>query len=146
MPSISRRGDALTMQAMFFLCSLLPFGAARAADQPGVQMETLSRSGASWDGTPYVAYPAAAPELTVVKLTIAPHTELPWHTHPMPNAAYILAGEITVEEKQSGAKKVLTQGQVIPEMVNRLHRGRTGDAPVVLIVFYAGAKGMPLAQ
>jgi hypothetical protein len=33
----------------------------------------------------------------------------------------------------------------LPEMVGTVHRGWTGDAPVELIVFYAGAKGMPTA-
>jgi hypothetical protein len=27
-----------------------------------------------------------------------------------------------------------------------LHRGVTGDAPVTLIVFYAGTAGLPLSQ
>jgi quercetin dioxygenase-like cupin family protein len=64
----------------------------------------------------------------------------------MPNAAYVLSGEITVEKKSTGEKKLITKGQVLPEMVNALHRGVTGDAPVVLIVFYAGTKGLPLSQ
>jgi quercetin dioxygenase-like cupin family protein len=111
-----------------------------------VQMETLLRSGTSWDGTPYTAYPQGAPELTVLKITIPPHSSLPWHTHPMPNAAYVLSGELTVEKKENGEKKVLTAGQVLPEMVDALHRGTTGDLPVVLIVFYAGIKDMPLSR
>lgn len=64
----------------------------------------------------------------------------------MPNAAYVLSGELTVEKKDSGEKKTLSAGQVLPEMVGALHRGLTRDSPAVLIVFYAGAKGMPLSQ
>jgi quercetin dioxygenase-like cupin family protein len=117
-----------------------------AAELPAVQIKELLRSGASWDGVPYTAYPNGAPEITVLQITIAPHSALAWHTHPMPNAAYVLSGEITVEKKSTGEKKTITKGQVLPEMVNELHRGVTGDAPVVLIVFYAGTKGMPLSQ
>jgi quercetin dioxygenase-like cupin family protein len=125
---------------------LLGAGTSRADTGTGVQKEVLSQSQASWDGTPYTAYPSAAPELTVLKITIPPHTSLPWHTHPIPNAAYVLSGELTAEKKETGEKQVLTAGQVLPEMVGQLHRGTSGDAPVVLIVFYAGAKGVPLAQ
>lgn len=114
--------------------------------QPAVKVETLLRSDASWDGVPYVAYPSGPPELTILKITIPPHSALPWHTHPMPNAAYVLSGEITVEKKADGKRKTLVAGQVLPEMVGELHRGMTGDQPVVLIVFYAGTKGMPLSE
>jgi quercetin dioxygenase-like cupin family protein len=64
----------------------------------------------------------------------------------MPNAAYVLSGEITVEKKVDGKRKTLEAGQVLPEMVGELHRGMTGDQPVVLIVFYAGTRGMPLSE
>ena len=111
-----------------------------------VQTETLMKSSSSWDGTPYQSYPDAPPELTVSKITIPPHSALPWHTHPMPNAGYVLSGQLTVEKKQTGQIKTLTAGQVLPEMVGGLHRGMTGDEGAVLIVFYAGTKGMPLAQ
>jgi quercetin dioxygenase-like cupin family protein len=113
---------------------------------PAVRVETLMRSSASWDGKPYVSYPSGPPELTVLKITIPPHSALPWHTHPMPNAAYVLSGELTVQKKADGREQKLTPGQVLPEMVGELHRGITGDKPVELIVFYAGTKGMPLAE
>ncbi|MDP5008725.1 MAG: cupin domain-containing protein [Glaciimonas sp.] len=113
---------------------------------PAIQSETLMRSSSSWDGVPYTAYPNAAPELTMLKITIPPHTTMGWHTHPMPNAAYVLSGNLIVEKKGSGETKTLTAGQVLPEMVGDLHRGVTGDTAVVLIVFYAGTKGMPLSQ
>ena len=125
---------------------MLSLGLVRAEEQPAVKTETLLRSSSSWDGATYAPYPAGSPELTVLKITIPANTALPWHTHPMPNAAYILSGEIVVEKKETGEKKLLTQGQVLPEMVGQLHRGTTGNAPAVLIVFYAGTKGMPLAQ
>ena len=119
---------------------------SQTQEQTAVQIETLLQSDSSWDGTPYTAYPQGAPQLTVLKMTIPPHSSLPWHTHPMPNAAYVVSGELTVEKKENGQKKILTPGQVLPEMVDALHRGTTGDQPVVLIVFYAGTKDMPLSK
>lgn len=134
----------------FILCfcvtGLLWSTAASAHDKPTVEVETLLRSGSSWDAVPYTAYPSGAPELSVLKITIPANTTLPWHTHPMPNAAYILSGELTVEKKETGAKKLLKPGQVLPEMVNEFHRGFTGDMPAVLIVFYAGSKDLPLSK
>lgn len=64
----------------------------------------------------------------------------------MPNAAYIISGEITLEQEGVNKKRHFVAGQVVPETVNTLHRGITGDQAVVLIVFYAGVKGMPLAK
>src|SRR5690606_2368380 len=109
---------------------------------PTIQAETLLKSDSSWDGAAYAAYPEGRPELTVVKLTIPPHTTLPWHTHPMPNAAYVVSGQLVVEKQADGQKRTLGAGQVLAEMVDTPHRGVTGDEPVVLIVFYAGAPDM----
>ncbi|AXC13108.1 hypothetical protein ACPOL_3829 [Acidisarcina polymorpha] len=113
-------------------------------DDTSVKSETLLKTTTSWDGVPYASYPKGQPELTVLKITIPAHTELQWHQHPMPNAGYVLSGEITVEKKDNGEKRLITAGQVLPEMVDALHRGMTGDSPAVLIVFYAGTPGMPL--
>jgi len=122
------------------------FSVARADNTAAVKKEVLSSGSTSWDGTPYTAYPAGAPELSVLKITIAPHATLPWHSHPIPNAAYVVSGQLTVEKQSTGEKKMLTAGQVLPELVGQIHRGTAGDEPVVLIVFYAGAKGAPLSQ
>ena len=64
----------------------------------------------------------------------------------MPNAAYIVTGELTIERKKDGKKRHFTAGQALPETVGRLHRGISGNEPVVLIVFYAGSRGAPLTQ
>lgn len=126
-------------------CSTLIACSANAS-KPEIEKEVLLRSKTSWDGTPYVTYPEGQPELTIIKLKIPPNTVLPWHTHPMPNAAYVVSGELTVETKESGKKMHLKAGQTLPEMVNIVHRGNTGDSPVELIVFYAGSEGIPLSE
>jgi hypothetical protein len=63
----------------------------------------------------------------------------------MPNAAYIISGELTLEKKDGTAKHFVA-GQALTELVDRTHRGLTGDAPAVVIVFYAGAAGLPLSE
>jgi monofunctional chorismate mutase len=112
---------------------------------PGIKSETLLHTNSSWNGAPYQAYSKGTPELSVLKIRIPPHHELPWHLHPMPNVAFILSGEITVEEP-AGKRHYFLAGEAVPETVNTVHRGVTGNDPVVLMVFYAGVKGMPLAQ
>lgn len=122
-------------------------GSAVAEDVHGaVHSETLLQASQSWDGQGYQSYPAGQPELSVLKITIPPNTALAWHRHPVPNAAYVVSGTLTVEKQQSGERRVLQPGQVLPEMVESVHRGFSGDQEVVLIVFYAGAKGVPLSQ
>jgi hypothetical protein len=64
----------------------------------------------------------------------------------MPSAAYIVAGELTLERKRDGKKLRFTAGQAVSETVDIFHRGVAGSEPVVLIVFYAGSAGMPLTQ
>lgn len=118
---------------------------AADAQTSGIKSETLLQAHSAWDNTPYEAYPEGVPELTVRRITIPADGELAWHTHQMPNAAYVLSGEITVEGP-NGSKRHFSAGQVIPETVNTLHRGVVGDKPAVFIVFYAGVKGMPLSK
>jgi quercetin dioxygenase-like cupin family protein len=110
-----------------------------------VKVETLLKTDAAWDGARYSAYPGGQPQITVLKIEVPAHSALPWHMHPMPNAGYVQSGEITVE-KPDGERQTVHAGQVLPETVNSVHRGMTGDRPVTLIVFYAGAAGMPLSQ
>ncbi|MFP0194568.1 MULTISPECIES: cupin domain-containing protein [Pseudomonas] len=118
-----------------------------SADEPEqTQRKLLLESSTSWDGTPYLRYPDAAPELSVLKLRIPANTQLQWHTHPIPNAAYILSGELTIESRDDGRSQSFKQGEAVAEMVNRDHRGVTGDEPVELVVFYAGGEGIPLSE
>lgn len=115
-------------------------------DTAQVDKELLLQSSASWDGAPYTAYPSGAPQLTLLRLRIPANTQLPWHSHPMPNAAYIVSGELTVETRSGGLVRTLKPGQTLAEMVGTVHRGTTGNTPVELLVFYAGTPDTPLSQ
>src|SRR5271168_2810714 len=68
--------------------------------------EILLQTTQSWNGKPYTHYPTGQPQLTTIKLTIAPHTALPWHTHPYPNVVYVLSGSLTLHDKASGKTQV----------------------------------------
>ena len=129
-----------------FAFTLFQKATAEENRQPAVQSETLLRASSSWDGEPYKSYPSGHPELSILKINLAPHTELEWHSHPMPSAAYIVSGELTVERKTDGKKQRFAAGEAVSETVDTFHRGVAGSEPVVLIVFYAGSSGMQLSQ
>lgn len=120
-------------------------GAERAPLQSPIKIETLIQSTSAWDATPYRRYPDGQPLISVLRITLAPHTALEWHSHPMPNAAYVLSGELTLEARD-GIKEHFVAGQALTETVDRIHRGVTGETSVVLVVFYAGTPGLPLSQ
>jgi quercetin dioxygenase-like cupin family protein len=129
--------------AVLLSCSLLT---AHAAMEPNaVQFKTLLQTDRAWDGSTYRRYPDGQPQLSVLEVSIPPHTTMDWHRHPIPNAAYVVSGELKVET-QDGQVKRFSKGQVIPETVGVMHRGVTGDQPVELLVFYAGASGVPLSE
>jgi quercetin dioxygenase-like cupin family protein len=107
------------------------------------QRETLLQTTQSWNGKAYTHYPTGQPQLTTLKVTIAPHTSLPWHSHPVPNALYVVSGTLTLRDRASGKTLVMHQGQAVGESVDDVHRGEAGDEPVVLLITYAGTPGVP---
>src|SRR5262249_58283681 len=96
------------------VAGLLVCMAACAVAPTSVSVETLLKAGASWDGTPYERYPDSAPELTVLKITIPPRTALPWHRHPMPNAACVVSGELLVEKRDGRHTIRRVAGALLP--------------------------------
>lgn len=109
----------------------------------GGSREILLSATQAWNGTPYTHYPAGQPQLTTIRLTIAPHTVLPWHTHPFPNSVYVVSGTLTLRDRDDGKTLVVHQGQAVGESVNVVHRGESGDEPAVLLITYAGTPGIP---
>ena len=68
---------------------------------------------------------------------------LPWHYHPVINAAVILKGRLELYTKD-GETKALGPGEALIEVVNTVHAGKAiGSDDVELVVFYAGRKGEP---
>jgi len=135
------------IRRMTLLALLVGISAAWAADAPAIRAEHLLTTQKSWDGKPYPAYPAGQPEATVLRITIPPHAVLPWHQHPVINVGYMLAGELEVENRETGMKTTIRAGDVLPELVGTVHRGRNpGDEPAVILVFYAGVVGAPVTE
>jgi quercetin dioxygenase-like cupin family protein len=136
--------NRIALTAIIAAASLSNAYAQAGADKvEPAQREVLLQADHSWNGKPYTQYPKGRPELTMLKVTLAPHTVLPWHTHPFPNAGYVLSGTLTLHDKASGKTRVVHQGEAFAESVDDVHRGEAGDEPAVLLITYAGIPGVP---
>ena len=103
-----------------------------------VQVVRLAKTVQSWDNNMLPKYPQGQPEVTVLKITIPPHTALPMHKHPFINVGVVTKGKLTVTTKK-GEKLYLEQGQCVVEVVSKWHYGKNeSDLPCEVIVFYAG--------
>lgn len=138
--------------ACFAILSSLLFSCDNSSNEPQseysdkIESVTLLKTTKSWDGATYPAYPATQPEISVLKIAVPPNSALSWHKHPVINAAYVEKGEIQIERKKDGKTQWIRKGQVLPEMVNTAHRGKTGDLGATLIVFYSGTPDIPLSE
>lgn len=116
---------------------------AQAQQVASGHRDMLLQATHSWNGMAYDHYPATAPELTMIRLTIPAHTALPWHTHPVPNAGYVLEGQLTIHDQASGRTETFHQGEAFAESVNDIHRGESGNTRTVVLLTYAGTPGTP---
>jgi quercetin dioxygenase-like cupin family protein len=129
---------------LFSLMLALPFTAS--ADGALYGSEVLAKSSQSWDGTPLPVYPSGKPEISIVRITIAPGAALPMHQHPYINAGVLLSGALTVVTELNETKH-LKAGDALIEVVNKWHYGRNeGSEPAVILVFYAGVASEPVTQ
>lgn len=103
--------------------------------------EPLLKTTTTWEGEP-IHYPTGNAEVTSVKLRIEPGQDTAFHCHPVPTLGYILQGSVEVETT-SGKSAVFAAGEPLVEVLNTLHRGKAMDGPAEILVFYAGAEGMP---
>lgn len=118
---------------------LIAFASMLFSEQ-SVQSATLVKSHTSWDGSALPAYPKDAPEISVLKITIPPHTTLPLHKHPIINVGYMVKGSLKVVSDENKTL-VLKAGDAIIEVVDKWHYGvNEGDEPVEIVVVYAGVK------
>jgi quercetin dioxygenase-like cupin family protein len=115
------------------------------AGDPHVMVDQLLQATRSWDGNQYTRYVTGQPQITILRISIPPNTALDWHEHPMISAGYVVSGQITLEIRGTQKRKTIYAGQALAESVATVHRGYTTNQPVELLVFYAGAVGLPLS-
>jgi quercetin dioxygenase-like cupin family protein len=103
--------------------------------------DILLETQTSWDGGD-LAYPMGKAQVTSVILHIEPGDEPPFHCHPVPTMGYVLHGTVEVETERGDTRRI-GEGSAMVEVMNTLHRGRAVGGPADIIVFYAGAEGVP---
>lgn len=131
----------LKMVALILL--VIP-GYLAALDSQGAKVEELTKTTQSWDGSTLPPYRTGQPEVTILKITVQPNTELPWHLHPVINAGVMIKGKLTVIAKD-GEEHELSVGDTLVEVIGKIHRGiNKGSIPAEIIVFYAGVTEAPI--
>jgi D-alanyl-D-alanine dipeptidase len=94
-----------------------------------------------------ISYPAAgAAEISASVVTLLPGDSTGWHRHAVPTVGYLLAGELRVEYATGEVHRYRT-GDGLLEAQHVAHNGHNdGSDPVRIVVFAAGAVGMPITE
>ena len=105
------------------------------------QATELLKTTRTWEGGE-IRYPGGTAEITALRLEIEANEQTAFHCHPVPTLGYILKGTVEVEIRD-GKTGLFREGESVVEVLKTVHRGRAVDGPVEIIVFYAGATGIP---
>jgi quercetin dioxygenase-like cupin family protein len=109
-----------------------------------IQVVKLAETSQSWNGDDLPNYPQGKPKITVLKITIPPKTKLHKHYHPVINSGIVLKGALKVVDINNNIL-ILKEGDVIVELVNKIHYGiNEGEKPAEIVVFYAGTVDLPI--
>lgn len=108
---------------------------------PSVSAQLLLKSDKSWDGGE-VFYPKGDAEITSIKIRLEDGKNTKFHCHPVPTFGYILSGQLQVETNKDQAI-IMSEGESLLEVMKTMHQGTAINGAVELVVFYAGAKGIP---
>jgi len=133
------------MKMIVFIAGVLLLCMQNATAADEVSSSILTHGSVSWDGGAF-EYAKGKPDITVQKIDISTGSEevsLAVHCHTTPLAAYVLKGSVQVV-KPSGESKLFKAGDAFIEVMNKWHKGVFVE-DTVLIVFYAGEKGVALS-
>ena len=109
----------------------------------GIKIETLAKSSKEWSGETLPAYPESQPQITVLRITVPVGVELPFHSHPVINAAVVIQGNLELS-LQDNTKRLFKSGDAFIEVVNTVHTGKSlGPEDLIVIVVYAGSEKIP---
>ena len=118
----------------------------QSEDREGIEVKALAVATKSWDNAPLPDYPAGKPEVTILHYMFPAHTKLTMHIHDIINAGMVLGGEVTIVASD-GQEHTFKKGDVIVETCGKPHYGENrGCEDAEVIMFYAGAKGLPLKK
>lgn len=119
--------------ALVGIAFLFATGAGAAADQP-VSVELVLRTSQTI-AEQQIELPQGPVEVTGSIFTIQPGASLPVHRHAFARYGYMLAGELTVSNQETGKKQTFHAGDMIVESIGKWHSGsNSGQVPVKLFV------------
>lgn len=128
------------MKLLLLSIALLILGAC-SNNITSVAVQTLVATGHSWNGKQLPPQNLQTPKVTILKVSIPPHSKLGWHSHPVINAGVLLTGQLTVVTDR-GKTVHLVAGDGVVETVDTWHYGEnTSDEVAEIIVFYVGNYG-----
>ncbi|ELP86088.1 hypothetical protein EIN_327350 [Entamoeba invadens IP1] len=105
------------------------------------KVEKILQTETTWDGAHLPQYPTGPAEISVLRITVPPHTKMSFHHHPVINCAYILQGTLHVTTK-NGETHCFKAGEAMAEVIGTSHFGENrDDVPMQMVVVYAGVKG-----
>ena len=129
---------------IYTLLLLVLYTSCKTSQFTSVTVETLKETIHSWNGDVLPTYPSGQPKITVLKITIPPKTRLPNHFHPVINTGIMLKGKLKVVDIDNNVLS-LNEGDVIVELVNKIHYGiNESNKPVEIVVFYAGTEDLDI--
>jgi len=123
--------------------ALVAFGgyAASAADAPKITIEKIIETDKTVIGQPIVM--PKDPTLVVTVATFPPGSRLPVHKHPYPHYGYMLEGELTVVNVETGKSSTIKKGDFLVEMNDTWHYGvNNGKTDVKLLIIDHLPKGV----
>ncbi|GAA4900780.1 cupin domain-containing protein [Flaviramulus aquimarinus] len=132
------------MKNTLFILSFLILSSCASYKLKTIKVVKLAETSKSWNGDVLPNYPKGKPKITVLKITIPPKTKLHKHYHPVINSGVLLKGELKVVDINNNIL-ILKEGDVIVELVNKIHYGiNEGKKPTEIVVFYAGTQDLPI--
>src|SRR5512133_829761 len=130
---------------MRLLIALCAVGLATSA---AAGSTTLLKTSSTWNGSELKYFETRCPEVDAVIVDIPANASTPIHLHPVNNYAYILEGQVRVQEGElvNGQLVVrksstFTKGQAFAEVVNTWHVGKAGPEGVKILVWYTTEVG-----
>jgi quercetin dioxygenase-like cupin family protein len=108
-------------------------GSAYATDAPKISVTPLSRTRTTITGEK-IDVPSN-PDVVTSIATFPPGAELPIHKHPYPHYVYVLEGNLTVFNLDTGKSFTVKKGDFVVETNANWHYGKNeGTVPVKLLV------------
>jgi quercetin dioxygenase-like cupin family protein len=111
---------------------------------------TVLKTSSTWNDSQIKYFETKCPEVDAVIVDIPPNASTPAHLHPVNNYAYVLEGQVTIQEGDLVNGRLVvqrsstfTKGQAFAEVVNTWHIGTAGPEGVKILVWYTTEVGYP---